>query len=273
MPWNWRSCATPRPTAELIRENDLEEERSLQTDLFAQKKRLADAERTLATKTTKAALESHRIATNKIEAIQGRLEDLQRTVPLDRDSRIFPGWFAPVMLERDGERVVMPMRYQCRLRGKPADYDRKFPGTYNSRRDNLESFWKPAFGHTHGIMVITAFFENVAMHRAEGRDLAEGEEIRNMVLEFRPEPVQDMLVACLYSHWTGAEGEDDLWSFAAITDEPPAEVSAAGHDRCVIPVKSEHVDAWLKPNPKDLAAQYAILDDRARPHYEHREAA
>jgi hypothetical protein len=28
--------------------------------------------------------------------------------------------------------VVKPMRYQCRLAGKPAFYDVKFPGAYNS---------------------------------------------------------------------------------------------------------------------------------------------
>jgi hypothetical protein len=33
------------------------------------------------------------------------------------------------------------------------------------------------------------------------------------------------------------------------------------------------VDAWLNPDPKDLAAQYAILDDRERPYYENRLAA
>lgn len=30
------------------------------------------------------------------------------------------------------------------------------------------------------------------------------------------------------------------------------------------------VDAWLNPDPKDLAASYAILDDRQRPYYGHR---
>ena len=62
-------------------------------------------------------------------------------------------------------------------------------------------------------------------------------------------------------------------SFAAITDDPPPEVAAAGHDRCIIPIKPEYVDAWLNPNAKHLAAQYAILDDRERPYYEHRLAA
>jgi putative SOS response-associated peptidase YedK len=75
----------------------------------------------------------------------------------------------------------------------------------------------------------------------------------------------------VWSEWR-AEGES-LLSFAAITDEPPPEVAAAGHDRCVIPIKPENVDAWLRAGPNDLAAMYAILDNRERPYYEHRLAA
>lgn len=63
-----------------------------------------------------------------------------------------------------------------------------------------------------------------------------------------------------------------MLSFAAITDEPPPEVAAAGHDRCIVPIKPENIDSWLRPDPKNLVAQYAILEDRARP-YEHRLAA
>jgi len=56
-------------------------------------------------------------------------------------------------------------------------------------------------------------------------------------------------------------------------DEPPPEIAAAGHDRCPIPLKLENIDAWLRPDKGNLDAQYAILDDRARPYYEHRLAA
>lgn len=94
----------------------------------------------------------------------------------------------------------------------------------------------------------------------------------NVVLEFRPSNRQLMLVACLWSRWT-KPGERDQLSFAAITDEPPPEIAAAGHDRCVIPIKPENIDAWLCPERGNLAAQYAILDDRYRPYYEHRIAA
>lgn len=256
----------------LIDEHTAAQKTRFEQDLFKQKTRLAEAERKLAGKPTKAAQESRRIAMSKIDWTMGKLADLRRAELLDRDARIFPGYYVPVMVVEHGQRVVKPMRYQCRPQGKPGFYDNKFPGTYNARRDKLEGFWKAQFGRTHGLMLATAFYENVPRHKAEQRELAAGEKPENLILEFRPQPRQQMLVACLWSRWT-APGEPDLWSFAAITDEPPAEVAAAGHDRCIIPIKAEHIDAWLSPDPTRLAQQYAILDDRERPYYEHRMAA
>ena len=244
----------------------------LEQDLFKQRKRLADAERSLETKVTKAATESQRIANDKILWTRGKLDDIQRTEPQPRDSRIFPGHYASVMVIEDGQRVVKPMRYQCRIAGTPAFFDAKYPGTYNARRDSLEGFWKPLFGYTHGVMLVDVFYENVSKARMEGTLLETHERDENVVLEFRPSNGELMHVACLWSRWS-ASGESDLLSFAAITDEPPAEVAAAGHDRCIIPIKPENIDAWLKPNPKNLESMYAILDDRDRPYYEHRLAA
>ncbi|GAB6852922.1 SOS response-associated peptidase family protein [Paraburkholderia kururiensis] len=244
----------------------------LEQELFKQRSRLATAERTLETRPTKAATESRRIATDRIEWTLGKLDDIRRTTPKARDSRIFPGHYAPVLIVENGQRVVKPMRYQCRIAGKPASYDVKYPGTYNARRDNLGGFWKPLFGYSHAILVISSFYENVSRAKMEGRALAEGEKDENIVLQFEPNPAHDMLVACLWSRWS-AEGQPDLLSFAAITDEPPPEIAAAGHDRCIIPIKPENIDAWLNPDASDLATQYAILDDRDRPYYEHRLAA
>jgi putative SOS response-associated peptidase YedK len=244
----------------------------LEQDLFKQRARLAEAERSLLTKVTKGASESKRIATDKIEWSLGRLDDIRRTTPQPRDSRIFPAHYAPILVVENGQLVVKPMRYQCRIAGKPANYDVKYPGTYNARRDNLEGFWKPLFGYSHGILVVSSFYENVSRAKMEGRNLVDGEKDENVVLQFEPNPAHDMLVACLWSRWS-AEGQPDLLSFAAVTDDPPPEIAAAGHDRCVIPIKAQNVDAWLNPDASDLAAQYAILDDRDRPYYEHRLAA
>lgn len=255
----------------LIEAFDRQQTVVLEQALFKQRKRLADAERALQSRPTKAASESRRIAIDKIAWARGKLEDLRRTALQDADSRIFPGHYAPVMVWEDGRRIVRPMRYQCRPAGKPAAWDRRYPGTYNARRDNLEGFWKGQFGHSHALVLMSAFYENVSRHRAQGRELAPGEDERNVVLEFRPQPAQDMLVACLWSHWQG-DGES-LLSFAAITDDPPPEVAAAGHDRCVVPIRPENIDDWLDAGRSDPARLYAIIDDRQRPYYEHRMAA
>ena len=71
---------------------DREQASTLQQEVFRQRKRLADAERTLQTKTTKAATESRRIATAKVEWALGKLAALRRTTLVDEDARIFPGW-------------------------------------------------------------------------------------------------------------------------------------------------------------------------------------
>jgi putative SOS response-associated peptidase YedK len=102
----------------------------------------------------------------------------------------------------------------------------------------------------------------------------QGPDGKNRVLAFTPRTGEPMLIACLYSHWTDPKGkEPDLYSFAAITDDPEPEVAAAGHDRTIINIKPEHVDAWLNPDPSNLAALHAIFEDKQHPYYEHREAA
>lgn len=259
----------------LIEEFKADQATNFEQILFKQRARLVAAERKLQTKPTKGALEDQRIANDKIPWALAKLADIKRTELKPRDSRIFPGWYAPVLVMEEGQLVLKPMRYQCRPAGKPAFYDTKYPGTYNARRDNLRNFWKGQFGHTHGLMIVNGFYENVKRHDMEHRELRPDEEPENVVLEFRPRPTQDMLIACLYSHWVPPEGseEEELWSFAAVTDEPPPEVADAGHDRCIIQLRHENVTAWLTPQGRTLDQLEEILEDKERPYYEHRMAA
>jgi putative SOS response-associated peptidase YedK len=251
----------------------------VERDLFVQKTRLVNAERLLRDKETKKAREDVRIATNKIEALGAKLTDLRRSDSKPEDDRIFPMVYAGVIVRADGDNVLTPMRYFCRPAGKPAAYDRKFPGLYNARRDNLEKFWAEQFGSHHAIAVVESFYENVAFHTPERRPLNPGEAPRNVVLQFTPEPPQTMLVACLWSRWTGsrapgADGagsmEPSICGFAAITDEPPPEVAAAGHDRCIVNLRPENVEAWLTPAGRSTQELQSLLQDRAAPLYQHR---
>lgn len=257
--------------AKLVAEADREQASAWHNEIGAQATRLEKAQAVLAgPRPTKKATEDVRIASNKLEGARRNIDDLGRRELQDQDSRIYPGYYAPVMIEQGGQRIIVPMRYQCRLPGWTQTTERKYPGTYNARRDKLKTTWSELFGYRHGIMVVTRFYENVPRHKMEQRDLRAGEKEQNVVLEFDPQPPQEMLVACLWNISRGADDGTDLLSFAAITDDPPAEVAASGHDRCIVPLKPENVGAWLNPDPDDLEGALALLGDRAPAFYEWR---
>lgn len=244
----------------------------LEAELFKQKTRQTTAKRALEAKVTKKAESDLRISTDKIAQHVAWLKDLQRTEAKPSDARVFPFWYAPVIIREGSEYLIRPMRYHCRPKGKPASYDRQYDGLYNARRDNLERFWKNLYGEHHAIVIMTGFYENVAKHDFERRELAPGEKEENLVLHFNPQPQQEMYVACLWSRWEG-EGQEPLESFAAITDDPPPEVAQTGHDRCVIQLQEENAAEWLAPAGLPPERLVQILDDKARPYYEHRLAA
>ena len=161
----------------------------LETDIFTQRKRLADAQRKLAEKETRAALESQRIAINKVAKAMQDLPLHKGNQPAELDGRIFPLHFAPIVIREQGRNVVQLARYHLRQPGAPATIDRRFPGLYNARRDNLTKFWRNEFGRTHALLLVESFFENV---EREGS---------NAVVHFQPQPPGTMFVACLYARW------------------------------------------------------------------------
>jgi putative SOS response-associated peptidase YedK len=257
-----RNFANPATPQELAIKGFIDRYRAnaiaaLEREIFAQRKRLADADRKLAAKETKVALESRRIATQKVQAALQRLPLFKSDQPHPADGRLFPQWYAPIVVKEAGRNLLKLARYHCRQAGKPAGIDRQFPGLYTARRDNLEKFWRNEFRHSHAVMLVHSFYENV---ERDGR---------NLVLHFVPRPAEVMLVACLYSRWVDPQNGTELLSFAAITDEPPAEVAAAGHDRMIVSIKAENVEHWLAPQERSVEELQAILGDRQSPYYAH----
>src|SRR4051794_28124219 len=61
--------------------------------------------------THKKAAEDQRIATAKVDHIMTWLANLRRTEPAPTDNIIFPMWYAPVLIMKDGKRTITPMRY------------------------------------------------------------------------------------------------------------------------------------------------------------------
>ena len=142
------------------------------------------------------------------------------------------------------------MRYQCRPAGKPKFYDQQVSRHVQRAQGQSDgllegSIWLPARHHA-GDDVLREREQAQGRRprtgrRREGRKRRAGVQAARTGYDVRRVPV----VA-----WE--EGGESLDSFAAITDEPPAEVAAAGHDRCIIPIKEENIDAWLNPDPKNL---------------------
>ena len=152
-------------------------------DLIAtQGKRLAAAEKSLVGKVTKKAQNDQRIASDKIEKAEAKIARIEEGKIGETDSRIWPGQYAPLIVNEKGERTIQPFRYFLRPRGQNADFDRKYNGSYNMRRDRLTEvmWWKSIFGHNHGAMEIKAFFENVALSKT--RKLKNGEEDSDLFL-------------------------------------------------------------------------------------------
>jgi Uncharacterized conserved protein len=81
-----------------------------------------------------------------------------------------------------------------------------------------------------------------------------------------------MLVACIWDRWS-KPNESDLYSFAAITDEPLPEVAATGHQRTVIALQNQYLTEWLTPGALSKERLEHILSDKEKPRYSHQIAA
>lgn len=247
---------------------------ALLEEIASQTERMEKARAKLASpKPTKAAANELRISTNKIEAAQRKLAELDAPASPDGMDRIWPGHFAPVLIRdpETGERLIVPMRYRCRLPGWTEAMEIEKPGTYNARRDKLATVWRRVFGVHHGLIAASRFYESVHLHDLQQRVLAPGEREQNVEIEFTPQTHEDLLIACLYTYVEAAGDEPGFYSFAAITHDPPPEVAAAGHDRCIVTIREEDIDAWLSPTLLTPIELQAILDRgiEERPYFEH----
>jgi len=236
-----------------------------------QAERLLAAQAKLATRPTKTAANDARVAQNKIDAARTKLGLTTEQNEVVGWWRFYPGWFAPILL-RDpatGDRVVVPARFRCRLPGWTREDEKKKDGSYCARKDTLRTAWRKLFGSNHALIVASRFYEAVDLHDLQRRALVPGERAISTEISFTPDPEQEMLLACLWRYVEGTLEEPGFYSFAMITRDPPPEVAAAGHDRCVIPIRPENVDAWLHPDPGHLGDQLAILEEPINVSFRH----
>jgi putative SOS response-associated peptidase YedK len=225
--------------------------------------------------------------------------DPKRFPPLD--SRIFPGYYAPVLADKGQGLQIELMRYSAyppaRVR-HPQSYT-----TYNARRDNLSSaFWSEAFMCHHGFVVLERFYEWVLVEdllqagvvtleqvteefrrqaaQRQAKIIAAGKKYkptpteqtdprrRRIIIEFRANGSEDLTVPVIFSQ---AKLEGGRWDsgFAIITDLPPQEVMAAGHDRCPVVLESGALQDWLHPDGKSSLQLQEVLGRRQLVTFQH----
>jgi len=253
----------------LWRENQT---RAFEAEIFKQKTRLNEAEKKLATKPTKAAEESKRIATNKIETAQRKLKAINSPELSETDRRIFPfHYMSMIHLDEKGDKVISPIRYHMRPHNEDESFDKEKDGCYNARLDNLKRipFWKNSLEKRRGFILVKKFYENVSVQKyLKNNKLAPGQiEKENIVLCFDPNLADYMILPTVWDYWP-AEGTPSLLSAALITDDPHPEVAAAGHDRTPIPLKRSAAEAWLGAGSVDEAITI-LKEERERPYFSH----
>lgn len=220
---------------------------------------LKELEAKLKVKPTKTAQSKLGVLQRKREKILKKAKDA--VAPYTNDTyRIYPNYFCPVMVVEDGKRIIRPMRYRV-LPKSGFEIPTKF-NVFNARRDSLftAKTWKEIFGKHHAIFPFLKFYEWV-----------EGKGGKPRELYFEPDGFEDMWSASLYSQTKTKAGL--LESFAMVTDDPPKEVAAAGHDRCPVFLDHEFLDDWMNPKGKTLEYLDGLLTHKEKTYFSHASAA
>jgi len=209
-------------------------------------------------KPTAAAKKKIEVRERRLVKLEAKLHhELSDISPLD--DRVYPFYYAPVVAEGKHGRKLVPMRYRVR-RPDGGEVPNQY-NVFNARFDSLESArtWTPLFGRFHAIFPFTQFYEWVE------------QDGKKQEIYFAPEKRALMWAASLYSVAKGAHGP--LLSFAMVTDDPPPEVAAAGHDRCPIFLREDQMPGWLTPAQKTAENLKSLLQFKEKAFYLHGLAA
>ncbi len=89
------------------------------------------------------------------------------------------------------------------------------------------------------------------------------------LISFWPDRGDVMWAPCLWDYWENPAEGIGFHSFAIITDDPPPEVLARGHDRCHVFLREDLIDAWPRPAGKTKTEVYRLLKQKQSVRYLH----
>tara|TARA_B110001454_G_C12723340_1_gene436785 strand:+ start:4122 stop:5033 length:912 start_codon:yes stop_codon:yes gene_type:complete len=210
---------------------------------------------------------------SKIKDLESKLQKRRETVEWHKEKinyyerieetgapRVFPNFFAPVIVDQGKEKLVKLMRYHvCPKNGKELNAFKY--NLFNARRDRLldSRTWKPLFGKQHAIFPFHRFYESVAGANGQAK-----------IIYFEPKEKEIMWSAAIYEEAKIEPGF--LRSFAAVTDEPPPEVAETGHDRCPVFLSEDKFELWLNPTGIPREELVKLLDSKVPTYFEHKAA-
>lgn len=183
-------------------------------------------------------------------------------------SRIYPNYWAPILVCEQNQLWIRPMRYRLLPSWSPQEIATKY-NLFNARVDMLQErrSWRQLVGRRHGMIVFKAFFEWV-----------ENSTGKKVVIKFFPADHRLIVAPVLWDVWhkedhPGAASQklafDALTSFAVITGDPHPDVLAAGHDRTPIFLRPQNYEPWLKPVDTSQNQLKSLLEPLDGIHYAH----
>jgi putative SOS response-associated peptidase YedK len=177
----------------------------------------------------------------------------------DRNNRIYPGYFANVMVSEKGKRVFKPMRYRVRPSGSGMEIPSKY-NVFNARLDALEKrqTWKNIFMKNHGIFPFIRFYEWV-----------KNEQGKKVLITFNPENRNIMWAPVIFDTWISNDKKVTFDSFALLTNDPPPEIAEQGHDRCPIFLREDLINTWMRPEESSKTDIYKLLNSVEQVNYGH----
>ncbi len=154
----------------------------------------------------------------------------------DEEGRIYPGYFAPVIVSNNGEREIEFMRYRVRPKNSVEEIPSKY-NVFNARYDSLTTrrTWSSIFLKNHALFPFKHFYEWVER------------DSKKKLVRFKPQKRDLMWAPAIFDDWASADNEIHFKSFALITTDPPKEIEEQGHDRCPIFLNETLIDQWLEP--------------------------
>jgi putative SOS response-associated peptidase YedK len=161
---------------------------------------------------------------------------------------IIPGGLAPgLLLNRDGERELVPMQFGLAKAGAKEPFDRRWPNN-NARIEKHDQWpWKVPFRESRCIVPLTEFREPCYWGETAGTEVY-----------FKAPDLDYLGVAGLYNVWKGPGGHQ-LVTMTLLLRPASEYVMEHGHHRQPFFIDEAGFDEWTVPGERDPDNSLAVL--------------